>query len=98
MGERAVGGDFGSLSIHNAHGALEDGTPWLSVAQVGGEHGPWGATRDGDADSYQVFYLANNLDPATEAIETDIAGRRPAQGDTRRTPRRRATTAAARRC
>ena len=28
--------------------------------------------RDGDADSYQVFYLANNLDPATEAIEADM--------------------------
>jgi N-methylhydantoinase B len=72
LGERAVGGDFGSLGIHNAHGALDDGTPWLSVAQVGGEHGPWGATREGDADSYQVFYLANNLDPATEAIEADM--------------------------
>jgi N-methylhydantoinase B len=72
LGERAVGGDFGSLSIHNAHGTLDDGTPWLSVAQVGGEHGPWGASKAGDADSYQVFYLANNIDPATESIEADI--------------------------
>jgi N-methylhydantoinase B len=72
LGERAIGGDFGSLSIHNANGVLEDGTPWLSVAQTGGEHGPWGATAAGDADSYQVFYLANNIDPATEAIEADI--------------------------
>ncbi|MCW3064221.1 MAG: hydantoinase B/oxoprolinase family protein [Solirubrobacterales bacterium] len=72
LGDRAVGGDFGSLSIHNANGTLEDGSPWLSVAQVGGEHGPWGATRAGDADSYQVFYLANNIDPATESIEADI--------------------------
>jgi N-methylhydantoinase B len=72
LGQRAVGGDFGSLSIHNANGTLADGTPWLSVAQTGGEHGPWGATAAGDADSYQVFYLANNIDPATEAIEADI--------------------------
>jgi len=72
LGERAIGGDFGSLSIHNAHGTLDDGTPWLSVAQIGGEHGPWGATSAGDADSYQVFYLANNIDPATESIEADI--------------------------
>ena len=72
LGERAVGGDFGSLSIHNANGTLEDGTPWVSVAQCGGEHGPWGATQAGDADSYQVFYLANNIDPATESIEADI--------------------------
>lgn len=72
LGDRAIGGDFGSLSIHNGHGTLEDGTPWLTVAQCGGEHGPWGATKAGDADSYQVFYLANNLDPATESIEADI--------------------------
>ena len=68
------------------------------MAQVGGEHGPWGATRDGDADSYQVFYLANNLDPATEAIEADIPAvvlRKEYAPDTER---RRATTAAARRC
>ncbi len=72
LGDRAIGSDFCCLSIHNAHGVMEDGTPWLTVAQCGGEHGPWGATRHGDADSYQVFYLANNLDPATEAIEADI--------------------------
>ena len=72
LGKRAIGGDFGSLSIHNANGVLDDGTPWVSVAQCGGEHGPWGATAAGDADSYQVFYLANNIDPATEAIEADI--------------------------
>jgi N-methylhydantoinase B len=72
LGDRAIGGDFGSLSIHNGHGTLDDGTPWLSVAQIGGEHGPWGATKAGDADSYQVFYLANNIDPATESIEADI--------------------------
>ena len=72
LGEGAVGGDFGSLSIHNANGTNADGSPWLTVAQTGGEHGPWGATVAGDADSYQVFYLANNIDPATESIEADI--------------------------
>jgi N-methylhydantoinase B len=72
LGERAIGGDFGSLSIHNANGLLDNGMPWVSVAQNGGEHGPWGATKAGDADSYQVFYLANNIDPATESIEADI--------------------------
>lgn len=72
LGEGAIGGDFGSLSIHNGNGVLEDGTPWLTVAQTGGEHGPWGATAAGDADSYQVFYLANNIDPATESIEADV--------------------------
>lgn len=72
VGLNAVGGDYGSLSIHNGHGVLPDGTPWVTVAQCGGEHGPWGATRSGDADSYEAFYLANNLDPATEAIESEL--------------------------
>lgn len=71
LGERAVGGDYGSLSIHNANGVL-GGIPWVGTAQCGGEHGPWGATRHGDADSYQSFYQVNALDPATEAIESDI--------------------------
>jgi N-methylhydantoinase B len=71
LGERAVGGDYGSLSIHNANGVLPDGTPWVSTAQGGGEHGPWGATRHGDADSYQGFYQVNSLDPATETIEAE---------------------------
>jgi len=72
LGEEAVGGDHGSLAIHNANGVAEDGTPWVTMAQCGGEHGPWGATKDGDADSYMVFYQANNIDPATEAIEADF--------------------------
>ncbi|WP_098959658.1 hydantoinase B/oxoprolinase family protein [Pseudonocardia sp. N23] len=70
--ENAVGGDYGSLSIHNGHGVTPDGTPWVTVAQCGGEHGPWGATKSGDADSYGGFYMANNLDPATEAIESEL--------------------------
>lgn len=74
LGEDAVAGDFASLNLHNAHGVYDDGTPWLTSCQTGGEHGPWGATKHGDADSYTVFYLANNLDPATEAIEADVPG------------------------
>ena len=72
VGENAIGGDYGSISIHNANGVHPDGTPWVTMAQCGGEHGPWGATKHGDADSYSVFYLANNIDPATEAIESDF--------------------------
>lgn len=71
LGENAVAGDYGSLSVHNANGASPDGTPWANAAQCGGEHGPWGATKDGDGDSYTVILLLNNLDPATEAIEHD---------------------------
>jgi N-methylhydantoinase B len=71
LGDDAVGGNYGCLNIHNANGVDPDGTPWVTMAQCGGEHGPWGATRHGDADSYQVIYTCNNLDPATEAIEAD---------------------------
>lgn len=72
LGLRAVGGDLGSMSLHNANGAHEDGTPWVTMAQCGGEHGPAGANMHSDGDSYTVGYLANNLDPATEAIEADV--------------------------
>jgi N-methylhydantoinase B len=71
LGERGVGGDYGSTNTHNANGVRADGTPWTSATQCGGEHGPWGATRDGDGDSYTVLYNLNNLDPATETIEHD---------------------------
>ncbi|MQA78828.1 MAG: hydantoinase B/oxoprolinase family protein [Streptosporangiales bacterium] len=74
LGANAIGGDYGSLSIHNAHGVMEDGTPWVTTAQCGGEHGPWGATRLADGDSYTAISLANNLDPATEAVESDVPG------------------------
>lgn len=71
LGEEAVGGDYGCLSLHNANGLHADGTPWASQAVAGGEHGPWGATKHGDADSYNVIYYANTFDPPTEASETD---------------------------
>jgi N-methylhydantoinase B len=71
LGADAIGGDIGSGSMHNANGVLPDGTPWVSALQAGGEHGPWGATRHGDADSYQIIYLCNNLDVAVEACEAE---------------------------
>jgi N-methylhydantoinase B len=72
LGADAIAGDVASCNIHNANGVLADGTPWLSGAQCGGEHGPWGATRHGDAESYMSVYQANGLDPAVEAIEADL--------------------------
>jgi N-methylhydantoinase B len=72
LGENAIAGDHAVISTHNANGVTPDGTPWVTMAQCGGEHGPWGATKIGDADNYSVFYIANNLDPATEAIESDV--------------------------
>ncbi|SAK87566.1 5-oxoprolinase (ATP-hydrolyzing) [Caballeronia pedi] len=71
LGENAVAGDYGSTSTHNAYGVTLAGTPWANVCQCGGEHGPWGATKEGDGDSYTVLLTLNNLDPATESIEAD---------------------------
>jgi N-methylhydantoinase B len=71
LGENAVAGDYGSTSTHNAYGVTDAGTPWANVCQCGGEHGPWGATKEADGDSYTVLLTLNNLDPATESIEAD---------------------------
>ncbi|WP_025778242.1 hydantoinase B/oxoprolinase family protein [Brevibacterium sp. VCM10] len=71
LGARGVAGDYGSTNTHNASGLTDDGTFWTSATQCGGEHGPWGATREGDGDSYTVLFTLNNLDPATETIEHD---------------------------
>lgn len=71
LGEDAFGGDYGSIAVHNAHGLRADGTAWTNVGTCGGEHGPWGADKNHDGDSYTVTYMVNGLDPATEAIEQD---------------------------
>ena len=71
LGEDSVGGDFGSSNVHNGHGLRSDGTPWATICLTGGEHGPWGASRVGDGDSYTVQYTVQNLDAATEQIEHD---------------------------
>lgn len=71
LGVNGVGGDYGSTNTHNANGLRPDGTPWTSATQCGGEHGPWGATKEADGDSYTVLFNLNNLDPATETIEHD---------------------------
>lgn len=71
LGANAVAGDYGSTSTHNAYGVTHSGEPWANVCQCGGEHGPWGATKEGDGDSYTVLLTLNNLDPATESIEAD---------------------------
>lgn len=71
LGTNGVAGDYGSTNTHLANGVRADGTPWSSATQCGGEHGPWGATKEGDGDSYTVLFTLNNLDPATETIEHD---------------------------
>jgi N-methylhydantoinase B len=71
VGPAAIAGDRGSANIHMANGLLADGRPWISAAQVGGEVGPFGANRYGDADSQMLSYQANGIGVAVEAIESD---------------------------
>jgi N-methylhydantoinase B len=72
LGESAIAGDHGSANLHNAHGVLADGRPWVSVGQCGGEQGALGATAEGDADAFTLTYQANGLAPAVEATEYEI--------------------------
>jgi len=71
VGEDAIAGDHGAPNIHTAHGRRADGSPWIAVGVSGGERGPWGATRAGDADSFSIFYQANSIDTAVEVSEAD---------------------------
>jgi N-methylhydantoinase B len=70
LGPAAMAGDRGCPDLHNANGVLPDGTPWISAAQCGGEIGPYGANRHGDADSQMLSYQANGIAPAAEAVES----------------------------
>ena len=71
VGENAVAGDTGSPNLHTARGFNADGSLWIAVGVAGGERGPWGATRAGDADSFSIFYQANSIDTAIEVSEAD---------------------------
>jgi N-methylhydantoinase B len=72
VGEAAIAGDRGGTDIHNANGVMPDGTPWVSTAQCGGEIGPFGATRHGDADSQMLSYQGQGLTGSIEAVESDV--------------------------
>ncbi|MET4639264.1 hydantoinase B/oxoprolinase family protein [Mycetocola sp. 2940] len=71
MGERAIAGDRAGTNLHTAFGAWSDGRPWVSAMQCGGEIGPFGANRHGDADTQCMSYLANGVAPSVEAVEKD---------------------------
>jgi N-methylhydantoinase B len=71
LGKRAVGGDISAPNLHSAVGRRPDGSPWVSIV-AGGQHGPWGATDAGDADSYCSFYQVNGMDTPIEAHEAEI--------------------------
>src|SRR5690606_15541452 len=55
--------------LHTAFGVDAEGRPWVSAMQCGGEVGPLGANRYGDADSQAMTYQANGVVPEIEAIE-----------------------------
>jgi len=71
LGERAIAGDRAGTNLHTAFGAWPDGRPWVSAMQCGGEIGPFGANRHGDADTQCMSYLANGVAPSIEAVEKD---------------------------
>ena len=71
LGDDAIAGCYGSLNMHTSNGVFEDGRPWVTVGQVGGEHGPLGATKRGDGVNGACSYFGNSFDPATESIELD---------------------------
>jgi N-methylhydantoinase B len=71
VGERAIGGDAGSSNLHNAAGLHPNGMPWQSAGQAGGEQGPWGGTREGDGDTFNLTYQANGIATPVEAAEFD---------------------------
>ncbi len=71
LGEDSIAGCYGSLNMHTSSGVFPDGRPWVTIGQVGGEHGPLGATKVGDGVNGTASYLGNSFDPATEAIELD---------------------------
>jgi N-methylhydantoinase B len=69
VGEAAIAGDRGSTDLHTAFGVDAEGRPWVSAMQCGGEIGPLGANRFGDADTQCMTYQANGIAPEIEAIE-----------------------------
>jgi N-methylhydantoinase B len=69
VGAAALAGDRGSTDTHAAFGVHPDGTPWVSALQCGGEIGPLGANRFGDADAQCMAYTANGVAPPIEEIE-----------------------------
>jgi N-methylhydantoinase B len=71
MGENAIAGCFGPPMMHTSFGIFPDGKPWINMLEVGGEHGPLGATKVGDGVNGGVPYFANSMDPPTESIESD---------------------------
>jgi N-methylhydantoinase B len=71
LGENAIAGGYGSLNMHTSNGVFPDGKPWVTIGQVGGEHGPLGATKVGDGVNGCASYFGNSFDPSTEAIELD---------------------------
>ncbi|MDR5698690.1 hydantoinase B/oxoprolinase family protein [Agromyces aerolatus] len=71
LGDRAIAGDRAGTNLHTAFGSWPDGRPWVSAMQCGGEIGPYGANRHGDADTQCMSYLANGVAPSVEAVEKE---------------------------
>ena len=71
LGADAIAGDLGSGMAHSANGLRADGSAWGTIGTAGGENGPWGATRHGDAEGSLTLYMSNCIAPTVEAVEAD---------------------------
>src|SRR5438045_8097959 len=67
----AIAGDLGSGMAHSGNGLRPDGSAWGTIGTCGGENGPWGATRHGDAEGSLTLYMSNCIAPTVEAVEAD---------------------------
>jgi N-methylhydantoinase B len=72
LGEDAVGGDYGSNSVHNGYGQRADGSPFAVGGLLGGEMGPTGGSREGDGEGHSSLYLLNIMSPSAESLEHDF--------------------------
>jgi N-methylhydantoinase B len=65
LGPSAVAGDTRAY-LHDAVGRKSNGEPFVTtIVPTGG----WGANRAGDADSGQLSYFMNYIDPPVESVE-----------------------------
>jgi len=70
LGNRAIGEDSGSTSVHHAHGRKADGTPWGGpMVETTVVTEAWGATASGDGDCNTLLSWMNYPDTGVEVKE-----------------------------
>ena len=72
LGDRAIGGAYGSTNLHTGEGRNADGTPWFSAAELEAQYGAWGATDAGDGNNHCGLAMLNMIMPSAEEIEPRV--------------------------